>query len=187
MSTTRRSLLPPAMGTGARDAKAPRTNFGKGGMLEDVQMESPATVSPSTAASSTPSATRNGNGKKTGTGKGGNQHKLHISDPTFRQALQIIMKQVARNTQDLRLIRPTVVDTLHMRTDSVLLMAIAEEKAAYIARSKEAKQIRVDQVANEGEASMQPLAAMQVYQFLVFVDTLKGQQIGMANQRALET
>lgn len=48
------------------------------------------------------------------------------------------MKQVPRNTQDFRPIRPAAVGAVHMRTGSVLLSAVAEEKEAYAARSTEA-------------------------------------------------
>ena len=96
---------------------------------------------------------------------------LRIADPNVAKVLSLMMKQTARNTQDMRLLKPAVLDIFQCRRDSPLVVAVEEEKDSYIANQRAGK-------PPEGE--------LMTYQWLVFMDFLSEQDIGLRNKAKIK-
>lgn len=108
-------------------------------------------------------------GQRGGAGRGG-RVEPDVRDEGLRQTLSVLIKQSFKNTQDMRMVKPAVLDCFIGTKVHPVIKAIEKEKQGYIDRQLEGIEL---------PCSPHP------YMFFAFLATLAEQNIGQANQKAM--
>ena len=120
-------------------------------------------------------------GKGAGSSRGaprrgaGGRHKndngrINIQDKNVKQVFAMMAKQTLQNTQQLRQIRPAVFDMFMIKKAHNVFINLEQEREKYVQMQK-----------SEDRVEFSPTP----YLLVVLIDSLANEQVGQANQRAL--